>query len=65
MLGGEGDIEGLDVGEEVLDFAPADDGEHVWDFLHQVGDCDFCGYTTSVRGFKQGGTAGGSVGRKG
>ena len=44
MLECEGDVESLDVGEEVLDFAAADDGEHIWDLLHQVGNCD-CGDT--------------------
>ena len=35
------DIEGLDVGEEVFDFAAAHDGEAVWGFVEDVGYCDW------------------------
>ena len=38
---GEHDVEGLEVRVELLDLAPADDGEHVWDFLHDVRDGDY------------------------
>jgi len=41
MFGCEEDVEGLDIGQEMLDFAPANDGEYIGDFLHQIGDCHF------------------------
>ena len=36
LLVAERDLEGFDVGLEMLDLASADDGENVWRFLHHV-----------------------------
>jgi hypothetical protein len=36
----EGDVERSKVGDKVLDLAAAEDGEDVWRFGEDVGDCD-------------------------
>lgn len=39
LLGRKGDIERLDVGEQVLDLPAADDRADVWELLHTPCDC--------------------------